>query len=384
MKRYENLDGLRAISCMGIVAMHLYTTAGYAGESGLLDTVISSWALLVIPFMMLSGFGICAGYLERFQAGKISLETFYARRYSKVLPFFLVTTLIGVIAEHSLRGIAEGIIELSLVFGFLPNNSNCFNVNGVCWTLGTIFAFYLLFPFISVLLKNKKRAWMAFAASVMIQLLCETLFMTEDFVLESYINRTNVLYSMPFFLAGGLLYIFREDIQHFVSGNIKSERSNQQANSEHKWCIYHKGRNQRQYCILLVCILATVFYYIMPDAIFDISISDQKTAFVFSLWSIYAIGAKSVVLSNRILNVIAKYSMEIYLSHMIVLKALRMLRATEIMEKNVMSFLAMFALLMVMTVAFILVVNFGIKWSKEKVKNSKKTLLKCESVQSRK
>ena len=31
MKRYENLDGLRAIFCMGIVAMHLYATAGYAG-----------------------------------------------------------------------------------------------------------------------------------------------------------------------------------------------------------------------------------------------------------------------------------------------------------------------------------------------------------------
>lgn len=225
-------------------------------RGGTLDSVISSWASLVIPFMMLSGFGICAGYLERFQQGQISLEKFYARRYSKILPFFLVTTLIGVVAEHSLRGIAEGLIELSIVFGFLPNNSNCFNVNGVCWTLGTIFAFYLLFPFVSVLLKNKKRAWMALAASVVVQFLCETLFMTEVFVVDNYLNRSNVLYSMTFFLTGGLLYLYREEIEQFVKGK------------------HGERHGKRQWLILLACIVSTVAYYLTSDTVFGITISD--------------------------------------------------------------------------------------------------------------
>lgn len=352
MKRYENLDGLRAISCMGIVAMHLYCTAGYAGGGGALDSVISSWASLVIPFMMLSGFGICAGYLERFQQSQTSLEKFYMRRYSKILPFFLVTTLIGVVAEHSLRGIAEGLIELSLVFGFLPNNSNCFNVNGVCWTLGTIFAFYLLFPFVSVLLKNKKRAWMALAASVVVQFLCETLFMTEVFVLDNYLNRSNVLYSMTFFLTGGLLYLYREDIARFVKGK------------------HDERHGKRQWLILLACIASTVAYYLTPDKVFGVRISDQKVVLVFVLWCVYAIGSESFVLNNRLVKGIAKYSMEIYLSHMITLKVLRVLKVAEIMGKNIAFFLIMFVLLMVVTLAFVVVVNFGIAWVGKRVRGA--------------
>lgn len=343
MKRYENIDGLRAVSCMGIVAMHLYATAGYS-HPGLIDRLFSAWALLVIPFMILSGFGICAGYLKKFQQGKISLERFYARRYSKILPFFMVTTGIGVAAEHSIRGLSEGIMELSLVFGLLPNNSNCFEVNGVCWTLGTIFAFYLLFPFISVLLKNKKRAWLALAASLVIQFLCETLFMTDVFVLDGYLNRSNVLYSLSFFLMGGLLYLYRNEIESLV-----------------------KGKKQ-QWLMMVICIAATIAYYLTADELLGVNIADQKVSLVFVLWCIYAISAKSHVLNNRGVKVVANYSMEIYLSHMIVLKALRILKVTESINKNFSSFLIMFVLLMFATTAFVIVVNYGISYIGRRVK----------------
>lgn len=86
------------------------------------------------------------------------------------------------------------------------------------------------------------------------------------------------------------------------------------------------------------------------------------------LWCVYAIGAKSFVLNNRLVKVIAKYSMEIYLSHMITLKALRVLKVTEIMEKNIVSFLIVFVLLMVVTIAFVVTVNFGIGWVGRRVR----------------
>lgn len=332
MKRYENLDGLRAAACMGIVATHLYGIAGYE-LGGTLHRVVSSWILLVIHFMVLSGFGICAGYLERFQRNEISLEKFYMRRYSRILPFFLLTTIIGVVAEGTWRGVTEGLMELSLVFGLLPNNSNCFNVNGVCWTLGTIFAFYFLFPFVSVLLKNKKRAWLALIASVLVQILCNALFMTEEFVFKGYINRSNVLYSMTVFLIGGMLYLYREDIERFFQKYV--------------------GTKLRQCGIFFICMLFTIAYYAMPDVAMGMDIRDQKTAFVFALWCIYAMGAKSIVLNNRITKAIAKYSMEIYLSHMIVLRALCVLRVTEILDKHIISFGIMLIVLMSATLVFV-------------------------------
>lgn len=348
MKRYQNLDGLRAFLCMGLAAAHMYGAAGYVG--GVWDPVIYSLALLVIPFMVLSGFGICAGYLERFHQGQISLERFYVRRYSKILPFFAVTTAIGVAAEHSLRSVAEGLMELSLVFGFLPNNSNSFSVNGICWTLGTIFAFYLLFPFVSVLLKNKKRAWLALATSVVIQLLCQTLFMTEAFVVKGFVNRSNILYSMAFFLTGGLLYLYREEIERFV-----------------------KAEAGRKWLLLLACVLASVGYYLLPHTAGGVDIADQKMAVIFALWCAYAIGAESFVLSNRVVRLFARYSMEIYLSHMIVLKGFQILGVTGFKDKNLLNFVLLFVLLMAATLVFVIAVYFCMDKAMGKIRQARKT-----------
>lgn len=333
-KRYENLDGLRAIACMGIAAMHLYCTQGYLMD-GIVHRIILSWALFVILFMMLSGFGICAGYLRKFSDGSISLEAFYARRFSKILPFFAVTTVLGVAAERSFRGVLEGIMELSLLFGLLPN-SNCFNVNGVCWTLGTIFAFYLLFPFVSVLLKSRKRAWMALAALMLIQVLCGSLFMQEPIVVEGYIGRTSVLYSLAFFLAGGLIYLCREEIEGFVR--------------KHQWIV------------LLACLAVTIIYYLTPDVIGNYFAADFKAMVMFAGWSIYAIGARSFILNNRLMKLIADSSMEIYLSHMIVIKGMSVLGITELMDKNAISFILMFLVLMVGTGLFVKIVKLMTAW----------------------
>ena len=188
-------------------------------------------------------------------------------------------------------------------------------------------------------------------ASVIIQFLCEMLFMTEIFVTENYLNRSNILYSMAFFLTGGMLYLYRIEIEQFVKG--KCERQ----------C------RIRQWCILFVCIIATIVYYLTPDMLFSISINDQKVLLVFTLWCVYAIGAKSVVLNNSVVKLISKYSMEIYLSHMIVLKVLRTLKVTEITEKNVLSFIIMFALLLIVTLVFVLFVNYGIACIRRKIKN---------------
>ena len=37
--------------------------------------------------MMVSAFGMCCGYYEKFKSGKVNLEKFYIRRFEKNLPF---------------------------------------------------------------------------------------------------------------------------------------------------------------------------------------------------------------------------------------------------------------------------------------------------------
>lgn len=332
-KRYENLDGLRAWACLGIVAMHLQAGCAYFPSDSLFwSRVVPSWSVLVDMFMLLSGFGLCAGYLDAFRSGAVSLETFYKRRYGKILPFFAVTTLLGVAAERSLQGLAEGFMELTLLFGLLPNNSNCFRVNGVCWTLGTIFVFYFLFPFLSCVLANQKRAWVGFGISLMIQALCETLFMTEGYVTPGYVKRTGFLYSLPLFLAGGLLYLYRKRLKRLVE--------------------------KRQWLFLLLALGASAAYFALPDQAGHYSLIDLKALAVYALWAVYAIGAKSLLLDNPLTRRIAPVSMEIYLSHMILLQGLRLLGIDALLGKSALFFPLLYLALLAVTVAFV----WAVKW----------------------
>lgn len=61
---------------------------------------------------------------------------------------------------------------------------------GVGWFLGLVFVFYLIFPFFCVLLANKRRAWMAFAVSLVHNRVCLNYF---------DVDRRNILYSACFF-----------------------------------------------------------------------------------------------------------------------------------------------------------------------------------------
>lgn len=198
-ERYDNLDGLRVISCLCIIAMHVRVNGGY--ELGSLATeFIGSWTHFVPLFLMISGFGMFCGYYERFKSGNIDLNSFFTKRYKKILPFFITLILIDVIMDRSLAHVVEGFTEATLVFGLLPNNQP--DVIGVSWTLGVIFLFYMLFPFVVYLCWNKRRAWMTFGISIVLSLICTFYYFTDKFVIDGFSVRHNFLYCAPFFVGG--------------------------------------------------------------------------------------------------------------------------------------------------------------------------------------
>lgn len=104
----------------------------------------------------------------------------------------------------SINSLYECFADLTLLFGFLPDAGNI-SVIGFGWFLGLIFVFYLIFPFFCVLLENKRRALFSFGVSLVYNFLCIHYF---------DVNRTNILYSLPFFLASGLLYLYKDGLVH--------------------------------------------------------------------------------------------------------------------------------------------------------------------------
>lgn len=265
---YNSIDGLRALSCLGIILMHIQANTEYhLSANFFFDKAIPSLTWLVYLFLMISGFGMCVGYLNEFQRGAVDLEAFYKKRYAKILPFFGILLIIALLMEYSISAVYEASVEVLLLHGLLPNNE--VSVIGVCWTLGVIFLFYLIFPAFSVLMKSQKRAWMSLAVSLWIVFVCDHYFFTDYFVTESFAPRHNFLYCLPMFIGGGLVYLYRDEIKSICE--------------KYRWLV------------LTCCVAVLAVWYFIPD--------DSKILFyiltliLYCLWLSYAIGSNSKFLS---------------------------------------------------------------------------------------
>lgn len=75
-KRYDGIDGLRTIACVGIVMMHVRANNSYDISGFVYDRLIGSFTNFVFLFMVVSAFGMCCGYLDRVLNNQFSLEDF--------------------------------------------------------------------------------------------------------------------------------------------------------------------------------------------------------------------------------------------------------------------------------------------------------------------
>lgn len=334
------IDGLRAISCLGIILMHIQAnTEYYLTGSFIFDKFIPSLTTLVYLFLMISGFGMCSGYLHKFLSGDIDIDAFYTKRYQKILPFFCVLLFIALIIEHDLSTVYEVSIEVLLLHGLLPNNA--VSVIGVCWTLGVIFLFYLLFPAFSVLMKSKKRAWVSLAISLWVVFACDNYFFSDYFVTESFSSRHNFLYCLPLFIAGGLIYLYRYEI-------MRSYKKN-------------------GILLLFICIIVTSLWWLKPTGMRMISYI--WSLLMFALWLSYAVGSNCKFLSSKPFRFLSNISMEMYLAQMIVFRIVEKLQLLYLFGRTGIggwiSFVFVFALTVSGLIIFIKVYRGMVKLWKQ-------------------
>ena len=152
MDRYSSLDGLKAIAATCIVMTHVLSNLGVTLSFPALNPFINSFSFFTLLFMMVSAFGMCCGYYEKFKQGQVSLNKFYKKRYTRILPFFALMVAIDLVVNPSLTELYEAFADLTLAFNLLPNPD--IEVIGVGWFLGLVFVFYMIFPWFVFLLKN--------------------------------------------------------------------------------------------------------------------------------------------------------------------------------------------------------------------------------------
>lgn len=314
---YDAIDGLRAIGAIGILMMHVKANSDYRITGYWYDNVVTSFTNFVFLFMLISAFSMSCGYFEKVKRGDIRLDDFYKKRFVKIWPYFAMLVFTDLIISPSKESLYESFADLTLCFGLLPNAK--ITVIGVGWFLGLIFLFYMLFPFFTFLIGNRKKAWVSFLVAAIFHFLCQIYFFDLSHVGADFNSRANMLYSAVYFFAGGLIYLYKERLEKCVE---KYSRS-----------------------FFIVLIVSVVVY-------FNTKISVMTMLPMFSLMLINSLSEKCKILKNPILAFIGHISMEIYLSHMVIFRILEKADLLHIIKIDTLAYFTTVLLVLTGTIVF--------------------------------
>ena len=337
-ERYKNLDGIRAYAAIGIILMHVRANGSFNITGFIYNRFIASFTNLTYFFMLFSAFSMCCGYYELLCNNAISLELFYKRRYYRIWPYFAVLCTIEMLNEHNLTTLYEWFADLTLVFGLLPNAK--ISVVGVGWFIGVIFVFYMLFPFYCFLIGNKKRAVYTLAISIILNILCKLYFFDEDHMLNGFSGRNNILFCSPFFILGGLIYMYINQIKNLVK--------------KHK------------VMFVMATSVCLVFYYLVSSSVYTMLI-------LFTFFTVFGIcggSTTNAIFQNRAILFLAGVSMEIYLCHMFVFRfiekiGLLHLTGNEVLNYVIVSFLTIGGAIVMAVLLRKIISAVGIKLKRE-------------------
>lgn len=306
---YYGIEWLRAMACIGIVMMHIQANNTYHLTSFIAEEMIPSFTDFTFLFMTISAFGMCVGYYQRVKNGKINWADFYKKRYIKVLPFLAVVVLMDIVFNHDLTSIIESIPNLTLTRGFFPNDISQI---GVAWFLGLVFVFYAIFPLFCAMLNTKKSGWFFLLVSLLL-----------NFVVDRFygMGRQNIIYSLPFFIAGGLIYLYRDKVKN--------------------WQTY-----------LQVVFLSIVLYYLVGGVYSCLLVSASFLLLAISICGGY----------SKFISFISGISMEIYLSHMVVFRLVEKIGLNRVFGNGWLQYFITVGLVLVGAICFSVIVKkfFGV------------------------
>jgi peptidoglycan/LPS O-acetylase OafA/YrhL len=163
--KIPSLDGLRALS-FGLVF------AGHAGLNKIVPTVFG-----VTVFFFLSGYLITTLLRQEFEkTGSVSLKNFYLRRILRILPPFYLVYAMALVAwgvgflprPTELASIAAVLLHYANYYIVVHDHHGFLTGTGIYWSLAVEEHFYLLFPFVFLMLTRLYRAPRARAVTLLV------------------------------------------------------------------------------------------------------------------------------------------------------------------------------------------------------------------------
>lgn len=211
------LEGYRALAILAVLIFHLDKTflpGGYLG---------------VDLFFVISGFIITKGIIKAREAGTFKLSTFYAKRFRRLFPALLATTLVTLIFAYFIlspdRYSDTGKSALFSLFSLANINfwmeAGYFDAASITkpilhmWSLSVEEQFYLFWPFVLVLFSP--RSWKIWAIALLILSFTATFFFAQN-------SPQTAFFWFPFriyeFMGGAILSILGLGIKNRLLSTI--------------------------------------------------------------------------------------------------------------------------------------------------------------------
>lgn len=153
------LNSLRFFAVFAIFLRHLdFFYFKYPGGAAVYDKYFSYGYVGVTFFILLSGFILTVKYFPVFcKPHTFSIQSFYIKRILRIYPMHVITLLLSLPLVQSMRNFTMLFLaNLFLIQSFFPNTEYYFSFNIVSWILSDLLVFYLLFPFMLLLLRQMK------------------------------------------------------------------------------------------------------------------------------------------------------------------------------------------------------------------------------------
>jgi len=177
VSRLAFIDILRGLAILLVISTHLKGI--FPGVCAPVNALLSFGRAGVQLFFIASAYTLCVSWESRKSEGRLETACFFVRRYFRIAPLYYFgillylsrAVLLSYQANHPFLwpdqyNPASVLANVLLLHGFYPPGYN--NVVPGGWSIGTEFAFYLLFPFLFTFMKKRSENPLKIGAVVIV------------------------------------------------------------------------------------------------------------------------------------------------------------------------------------------------------------------------
>lgn len=311
-QHFPNLDALRAIAALSVIASHIELIKDQIGLKQIVSRplLLLSGSVPVTLFFVISGFLITFLLLKEKEISQdINIKSFYVRRVLRIWPlFYLVIAILYIIVPIYFPSQLEHVAFQSILLNglFLTNFAMSLNLlppfGANVWTIGVEEQFYIIWPLIIKFSSSKKLITRLFIIMVFIYAIkIILLFFKQKFALAGILQTTWGFSRFNCMVTGAFAAV------------LISEYG--QKNSHLKKTYLFLSKRITQYFAYLLLLI-----FLIVNAWFSVPVNHQLYAILFAIIIVnLATNKNSIIkIDTPWLNYLGKISYGIYLLHYLV------------------------------------------------------------------